>query len=213
MAMDRRPPVPRGPPPPPPGPDWKRAVKDPSVPEGSMRILSRTVYVGGVQEWMTKDKLVGLFQGLRVESCFVNHPKFNAFIKMYTREEAEAAVQSLQGAMIDDMSVKISWGCGFGPKDHFDYMTGSIELTIDGMSENEKRWLSTSPRGGGPIEGGTVVEEPFVEGGWKPDPNAPRLLQQQQMAEGGDDGGMGMGRGGFGGGFGFRGGRGRGDWG
>jgi hypothetical protein len=89
---------------------------------------------------------------------------------MYTREEAIKAKDDLKGATIDDRAVlKIGWGCGFGPKDLFDYATGSSTIPIVRLSDNEKRWMVSSKRGGGSLEGGQVVEEPDVNIGPKKD--------------------------------------------
>jgi hypothetical protein len=89
---------------------------------------------------------------------------------MYTREEAIKAKDELKGATIDDRAVlKIGWGCGFGPKDLFDYATGSSTIPISRLSDNEKRWMVTSKRGGGSLEGGQIVEEPDVNIGPKKD--------------------------------------------
>ncbi|RKO84489.1 hypothetical protein BDK51DRAFT_5186, partial [Blyttiomyces helicus] len=55
---------------------------------------------------------------------------------------------------------QMGWGCGYGPKDYFDYQTGETLFPLANMSESDRRWISGSTRGGGPIEGGTVVEEP-----------------------------------------------------
>ncbi|KAJ3330075.1 hypothetical protein HDU76_006469 [Blyttiomyces sp. JEL0837] len=92
----------------------------------------------------------------------VNYPKYNAFIKMFTREEAELAHLKLNRYDIDGVVIKVSWGCGFGPRDIFDYATGSTIYPIAQMSDLDRKCISSSTRGGGPIEGGTVVEEPEI---------------------------------------------------
>ncbi|KAJ3193050.1 hypothetical protein HK101_005520 [Irineochytrium annulatum] len=56
----------------------------------------------------------------------------------------------------------VGWGCGFGPKDMFDYTEGMTILPLNILSENDKRWIAHTKRGGGPLVGGTVIEEPDV---------------------------------------------------
>lgn len=58
----------------------------------------------------------------------------------------------------------MGWGCGYGPKEYFDYNSGETVFPIGRMTDTEKRIISCSSRGGGPIVGGMIVEEPDF--GW-----------------------------------------------
>ncbi|KAI8806371.1 hypothetical protein BJ742DRAFT_362413 [Cladochytrium replicatum] len=137
------------------------AKQDPAVPKEFLKILSRTVYVGGVTVNVTKEELRVLFEKhVRVDTVMVNYPKFNAFIKLYTRGEAAYVKDVVNRTVISDATLKTGWGCGFGPKNLFDYTSGSMLYPILQMGEADKRHISQSKRGGGPIQGGTVVEEP-----------------------------------------------------
>lgn len=89
---------------------------------------------------------------------------------MFTREEAETAQQQLQGALIDNsILIKVGWGAGFGPKDGFDFVSGDSVIPIDSMKDQEKKWVYSTKRGGGPLESGMVMEEPDVQIGPKKD--------------------------------------------
>lgn len=88
----------------------------------------------------------------------------------------------------------MGWGCGYGPKEFFDYTNGETLFPMARMTDVEKRTISQSTRGGGPIEGGMVVEEPDF--GWPQKgevckgkyasgqiPYAPGFLAAQQQRE------------------------------
>ncbi|KAJ3207162.1 hypothetical protein HDU67_007631, partial [Dinochytrium kinnereticum] len=162
---------------------------DPEVPFDCMKILSRTLYVGGVSTAVTKEKMRELFETSgRVDTVMINYPKYNAFIKMFTREEADKARVALNRTVLNGALLKVGWGCGFGPKNTFDYATGFNIVPISRMSESNKKWISTSNRGGGPIQGSTVIEEPNV--GYDPIGNPARdtAVGAEEMEETGQSG-------------------------
>ena len=72
------------------------------------------------------------------------------------------ALSILSNTAIENTQIKIGWGCGFGPKDLFDYGTGTSVIPLDQLQEVDRRLIRTSRRGGGEIVGGTVLEEPDV---------------------------------------------------
>ncbi|KAJ3415326.1 hypothetical protein HDV05_005196 [Chytridiales sp. JEL 0842] len=156
-----------------PSPSTKPAVLDPDCPPDAIKILSRTVYCGGITPVLTQDKLREVFSscGGNVDTVIVNYAKFNCFVKFFSRAEAEVARVGLDRRVVEGVTLKVGWGCGFGPKDIFDYRTGVSIYPLAKMTETDKRWISTSGRGGGPLQGGTVVEEPDV-GFSKPAPRA-----------------------------------------
>ncbi|KAJ3056585.1 hypothetical protein HK097_005748, partial [Rhizophlyctis rosea] len=143
--------------------DCAPARIDPNTPKEYMKVLSRTVYVGGITQDISKEDVRDLFEAIaRVDSVTVNYPKFNAFVKMLTRAEAELIRDRFNKFMLNGSMLKMGWGCGYGPKEFFDYSTGETLFPLVRMTDADKRHISQSPRGGGPIEGGTVVEEPDV---------------------------------------------------
>lgn len=73
---------------PPPGP--RNIQWDKNMNRGSIKVLSRTLFVGGVTS--SEAHLRGLFEkfGL-VQTCIVNVDKRHAFVKMLTRKDAEKA--------------------------------------------------------------------------------------------------------------------------
>ncbi|KND02580.1 uncharacterized protein SPPG_03038 [Spizellomyces punctatus DAOM BR117] len=138
---------------------------DPSLPKEFMKILTRTVYVGGITPNITKENVRDLFETIaRVDTVTVNYPKFNAFVKLLTRAEADLVKDRFHKYQYNGTMLKMGWGCGYGPKEFFDYTTGETLFPLARMTDTEKRTISQSTRGGGPIEGGMVVEEPDF--GW-----------------------------------------------
>ncbi|TPX49837.1 hypothetical protein SeMB42_g02458 [Synchytrium endobioticum] len=136
---------------------------DPSLAPNILRVISRTIYVGGITTAITRERLKAVFETAgRVDTVMVNYPKFNAFVKMCTRREAEHAKDTLNRVMVEGSILKMGWGCGFGPKPCFDYNLGESFLPIDTLSEMDIKWLMSSRRGGGTMEGGMVIEEPDV---------------------------------------------------
>lgn len=73
-----------------PGPSSKFIEWDRSLPRDHIRVLSRTLFVGGASG--TESEIRSIFsQYGQVQSCIVNQEKRHAFVKMLTRPDALAA--------------------------------------------------------------------------------------------------------------------------
>ncbi|KAM0277406.1 hypothetical protein ACHAQH_005848 [Verticillium albo-atrum] len=139
---------------------------DHTLPEGKIRVYSRTLFVGGVT--CTEQELRNIFsQYGQVQTCIVNKDKRHAFVKMLTRKDAEAAKEALefpQGP--DGLQLRTRWGVGFGPRQCSDYASGVSVIPISELTEADRKWMLTAEYGGSggkPIETGLVVEEPDIE--------------------------------------------------
>ena len=78
---------------PPPGP--KNIQIDRNMAPGSIKVLSRTLFVGGVTS--TEEHLRGLFARFGiVQTCIVNVDKRHAFVKMLDRKDAERARDGME---------------------------------------------------------------------------------------------------------------------
>ncbi|KAG0319877.1 hypothetical protein BGZ97_001245 [Linnemannia gamsii] len=103
----------------------------------------------------------------KIATLMVNQAKFNAFIKMTDRTDAERCKAELGGTLVQGEIMKVGWGCGFGPRDCFDYTTGTGVIPLERLTETDRRWLANSVVGGfGPgevIRGGVSVMEPNIE--------------------------------------------------
>ncbi|KAI9699339.1 MAG: hypothetical protein M1836_002949 [Candelina mexicana] len=148
---------------PPPGPKW--VDYDPSIGQGNIKVLSRTLFVGGVTS--SEEDLRSIFsQFARVQTCIVNAEKRHGFVKLVTRKDALAAKEGMDHYKSPDMQLRTRWGVGFGPRDCSDYQTGVSIIPIDRLTEADNKWMLTAEYGGSggkPIVSGMVVEEPDIE--------------------------------------------------
>ncbi|KAL5355445.1 hypothetical protein BJX96DRAFT_48851 [Aspergillus floccosus] len=148
---------------PPPGP--KLVEWDYSIGQGNIKVLSRTLFVGGVTS--SEAHLRSLFGKFGiVQTCIVNIDKRHAFIKMISRNDAVSAREGMESYKAGDMQLRTRWGVGFGPRDCSDYQTGISIIPIERLTEADRKWMLTAEyggTGGRPIESGMVVEEPDIE--------------------------------------------------
>ncbi|RPA99532.1 hypothetical protein L873DRAFT_1827932 [Choiromyces venosus 120613-1] len=143
----------------------KHVEFDPTIGSNNIKVLSRTLFVGGVT--ISDDELRKLFEKHGyVQSCIVNQEKRHAFIKMLTRQDAVKARQGMETYRADNMTIRTRWGVGYGPRDCSDYQTGISVIPIDRLTDADQRWMVSAEyggTGGRPLEGGMCVEEPDIE--------------------------------------------------
>ncbi|KAF9548825.1 hypothetical protein EC957_005498 [Mortierella hygrophila] len=142
---------------------------DPSISPDHIRVISRTLWVGGsFIPSISEQELEGIFTPIgKIATLMINQAKFNAFIKMTDRTDAERCKAELGGTHVQGDVMKVNWGCGFGPRDCFDYTTGTSVIPLERLTDTDRRWLANSVVGGfGPgeaIRGGVSVMEPNIE--------------------------------------------------
>nr|XP_036584126.1 RNA-binding protein [Colletotrichum truncatum]KAF6793515.1 RNA-binding protein [Colletotrichum truncatum] len=138
---------------------------DRSLPQGKIKVLSRTLFVGGVT--YTERELRDVFSKYgQVQTCIVNKEKRHAFVKMVSRHDAVRAKEAMEASRDGDPQLRTRWGVGFGPRDCSDYQTGVSIIPIAKLTEADRKWMLTAEYGGSggrPIETGLVVEEPDIE--------------------------------------------------
>lgn len=141
---------------------------DPSVPPGHIKVLSRTLFVGGANG--NEHDLRSIFgRWGQVQTCIANEDKRHAFVKMCTRNDAVTAKLAMETMKDQDVLSKArqtKWGVGFGPRECCDYSTGISIIPIDTLTEADHKWILSAEyggTGGRPIESGLVVEEPDIE--------------------------------------------------
>lgn len=147
---------------PPPG---KKSITYENMERGTIKVLSRTLFVGGVTS--SEAHLRSLFapHGI-VQTCIVNTDKRHAFVKMINRRDAAAARDAMEQYKSGDMQLRTRWGVGFGPRDCSDYQTGISIIPMERLTDADRKWMLTAEyggTGGKPIESGMVVEEPDIE--------------------------------------------------
>ncbi|RDW83193.1 hypothetical protein BP5796_04684 [Coleophoma crateriformis] len=167
---------------------------DPSIPKGSIKVLSRTLFVGGVNS--SEPELRSAFEHYgTVQTCIVNKDKRHAFVKMLTRADAVTAKETMEQQRAQDMQGRnrsfnqTRWGVGFGPRDCSDYATGISVIPISKLTDADRKWMVTAEyggTGGKPIESGMVVEEPDIEIGQGVSSKA--ISRRMQSDRGGSNG-------------------------
>lgn len=141
---------------------------DNTLPPEHIRVLSRTLFVGGASG--TEGEIREIFNRFgQVQTCIVNAEKRHAFVKMMTRPHAVAAKQgmdSLQDPIAQSKARQTRWGVGFGPRECSDYQTGISVIPIHKLTDADRKWALTAEHGGTggrQLEGGMVIEEPDIE--------------------------------------------------
>ncbi|KAI9742454.1 MAG: hypothetical protein M1818_003988 [Claussenomyces sp. TS43310] len=164
---------------------------DPSIGSGNVKVLSRTLFVGGVT--CTERELREIFNRFgRVQTCIVNKDKRHAFVKMISRHDAVTAKEAMEGNRTPDSQMRVRstrWGVGFGPRDCCDYQTGVSIIPIGKLTDADRKWMLTAEYGGSggkSIEGGMVVEEPDIEIGQGVSSKA--ISRRMQTDRGGNNG-------------------------
>ncbi|ETS02159.1 hypothetical protein M419DRAFT_24911 [Trichoderma reesei RUT C-30] len=161
---------------------------DPTLPAGHIKVLSRTLFVGGVT--CSEAELRSIFGRYgTVQTCIVNKDKRHAFVKMLTRQDAVAAKEAMEDARNLEYPLRTRWGVGFGPRDCSDYSTGISVIPIHKLTDADRKWMLTAPYGGSggrPIETGMCVEEPDIEIGAGVSSKA--ISRRMQTDKGGSNG-------------------------
>ncbi|BFZ61075.1 hypothetical protein YB2330_002133 [Saitoella coloradoensis] len=140
---------------------------DPTISPSEIKVLSRTLFVGGLTHSVSESELRDLFGRYgAVQSVICNHDKRHAFVKLYQRPNAEAAKSAMEVYQHGDTTLRTRWGVGFGPRDCSDYATGVSVIPLGRLTDADRRWLQSAEyggTGGKPITGGIIVEEPDIE--------------------------------------------------
>ncbi|KAK5118661.1 hypothetical protein LTR85_008126 [Meristemomyces frigidus] len=144
---------------------------DSSLPPDHIKVLSRTLFVGGANG--SQQEIQQLFERFgRVQTCIANRDKRHAFVKMTTRNHALSAKQGMEELQSrndrETMSIarQTKWGVGFGPRECCDYQRGESIIPIHKLTEADVKWLMTAEfggTGGKQLEAGMVLEEPDIE--------------------------------------------------
>ncbi|KAF9179689.1 hypothetical protein BGZ51_006738 [Haplosporangium sp. Z 767] len=153
----------------PPRPSSTELKEVPAIGSDKIRVISRTLWVGGTFiPTISEQELETIFAPKgKIATLMINPAKFNAFIKMADRAQAERCKAELDRTMVQGEVMKVGWGCGFGPRDCFDYTSGASVIPLDRLTDTDKRWLTNSVVGGfglhEPIRGGIELLEPNIE--------------------------------------------------
>jgi protein NRD1 len=144
----------------------KNVQMDPNLPYNSIKVLSRTLFVGGIPTYMTSEELKSVLRPYaEVQSVIMNSERKHAFVKAYSRKEAESVIDNYQ--QITAANLRVRWGVGYGPRDCCDYIHGVSIVPIDRLTDADKRWVNSAEWGGigleRPLVPNLVMEEPDIE--------------------------------------------------
>ena len=138
---------------------------DPSLPQGSFKVLSRTLFIGGVPRHMYEQDLANVLRPYaEVQSVILNSERKHAFVKVYSRHEAEQVITSF--AKENTMGLRTRWGVGFGPRDCCNYQHGISIIPIQRLTDADRAWVVQAQwggTGGQPLLSGMVIDEPDIE--------------------------------------------------
>lgn len=138
---------------------------DNTLPQGSFKVMSRTLFIGGVPMGMDERELAShLRPYAEVQSVILNSERKHAFVKVYSRKEAEQVIQSFNkdGAL----PLRTRWGVGFGPRDCCNYQHGISIIPIQRLTDADRAWVVLAQWGGSggePLQSGMVLDEPDIE--------------------------------------------------
>ncbi|CCF41904.1 Rpb7-binding protein seb1 [Colletotrichum higginsianum] len=144
---------------------------DQSLPEGHIKVLSRTLFVGGLNG-MPEPQIRDIFSRYgQVQTVIINKEGRHAFVKMTNRPDAaraKAAMEKLaeQRRRGGTPPLRVRWGVGYGPRDACNYGKGVSVILIDVLTDADRKWMFTAEyggTGGKPLTSGMVVEEPDIE--------------------------------------------------
>lgn len=135
-----------------------------TLPPDHIKVFSRTLFVGGVPMNMKEWDIANVLRPFaEVQSVILNNARKHAFVKVYSRREAENVLLNFNK---DGSSpLRTRWGVGFGPRDCCDYQHGFSVIPLHRLTDADKKWCVHAQwggTGGQPLQGGVVFEEPDI---------------------------------------------------
>lgn len=138
---------------------------DASVPQGTIKVLSRTLFIGGVPRNMDERVLAQVLRPFaEIQSVILNSERKHAFVKVYSRKEAEQIITSFNKD--NSLPLRTRWGVGFGPRECCNYQHGISIIPIERLTDADRNWVVNAQwggTGGQPISSGMVIDEPDIE--------------------------------------------------
>lgn len=137
---------------------------DPSLPPNAIKVLSRTLFLGGVPMNMKEWDIAHILKPYAdVQSVILNNNRKHAFVKVYSRREAENVLMNFN--LDGSYPLRTRWGVGFGPRDCCDYQNGYSIIPLHRLTDADKKWSLEAQWGGTngqPLTPGMVFEEPDI---------------------------------------------------
>ena len=129
-----------------------------------IKVFSRTLFVGGVPPSMKEYDIAHVLRPYgEVQSVILNSSRKHAFVKVYSRQEAENVLNNFNK---DGSSpLRTRWGVGFGPRDCCDYQHGYSVIPLHRLTDADKKWTTHAEwggTGGQPLQQCMAFEEPDI---------------------------------------------------
>lgn len=146
----------------------KKSFIDNTIPQGCINVYSRTIFIGGVPHSMDDYQLIQTLKPYaEVQTCIINTARKHAFVKVYSRAEADQVIQAF--SVSHPSGLRARWGVGFGPRDCCNYQTGISTIPIQRLTDADRKWILSAEWGGTtpdlPLQSGLFIEEPDIEVG------------------------------------------------
>lgn len=143
----------------------KPVMNDATCPLNNVRVMSRTLFIGGISNRDTKRDLVNKLKPYgEIQTCFLNGKKGHGFVKAYSRAEAENIIKTFNILSAQDPhELRVRWALGFGPRAYFNFDTGISTIPLYVVTDAEKEWARNSEWGGTngkDMVSGMLFEEP-----------------------------------------------------
>lgn len=143
----------------------KPVMNDATCPLNNVRVMSRTLFIGGVSNRDTKRDLINKLKPYgEIQTCFLNGKKGHGFVKAYSRAEAENIIKTFNILSAQDPhELRVRWALGFGPRAYFNFDTGISTIPLYVVTDAEKEWARNSEWGGTngkDMVSGMLFEEP-----------------------------------------------------
>ncbi|KAI8055048.1 hypothetical protein BDF22DRAFT_675086 [Syncephalis plumigaleata] len=141
---------------------------DTTIDDQKIKVLGRTLYIGGVQEQITEHDLNERFSVFGSVNCIkIDRSTKSAILTMHSHSMAKLARETLRtnAVLPDGTSIKVSgMEMCFGPKACFDFQQGYSIIALSELTSENHHYLQHAPIGGyeptAPLTGGVSLEEP-----------------------------------------------------
>lgn len=143
----------------------KPVLQDSTCPINNVKVMSRTLFIGGINSRDTKRDLLNRLKPYgEIQTCFLNNKKGHGFVKAYSRAEAENIIKTFNILSSQDQhELRVRWALGFGPRAYFNFDSGISTVPLYVITEAEKQWAKNCEwggTGGKEMVSGLLFEEP-----------------------------------------------------
>ncbi|CAO3638416.1 unnamed protein product [Cunninghamella echinulata] len=146
-------------------PNAQYPMKDVNLPDGTIRVLTRTLFVGPLPLNYEREDVEKLFANYG-KLIYVNMQRkvgCSAFVKLSSHQETRLLKYKTGVLNVKGLQTKVNWAFGFGPRNNFNFEAGESIIPLSELTNDEQAILSRSSIGGFhgvPITDKMTIEEP-----------------------------------------------------